>query len=78
MNKNILSQLKQIRLMDNEELMARQLYWANLHKARNTFLQELNNKLTDEGFVRGTKQRSKKYSDEVVKYDKEHRQLGWK
>lgn len=71
MTKTLSLQLLQITGIDQQEVLARKIHWANLSTKRAEFLEDLDKALLRDGFVVGTKARSKSYSDSVVAYDKE-------
>ena len=78
MNNKLMAELRSIKATSEEEALTRQLMWAQQNKARNEFLEQLNKSLDDKGLERGSKERSKTYSDTVVAYDKQQRMSGWK
>ena len=74
MQRRLIGDLKKIPAFDNDEAMARQIWWINQHGERNAFLEKLNKQLDADGLEKGTKTRSRIYSSSVVEYDKENSQ----
>lgn len=70
MNKTLALQLQQITGIDQQDVLSRKIQWASLSTRRSEFLSNLEKALLRDGFVVGTKNRSKAYSDSVVAYDK--------
>tara|TARA_R110000803_G_scaffold13482_9_gene37929 strand:- start:12512 stop:12748 length:237 start_codon:yes stop_codon:yes gene_type:complete len=77
-NKTSMEQARGIRATTEDEAMQRQLLWLQHHARRNEFLTQLNAALDSENLERGTKDRSSKYSETVIDYDREFSMRGWK
>ena len=72
---NILRQAKSIHGLDQETLMAHQMFWINQYNRREAFLKDLREELDRSG-VTG-KARSRSYSNSVIAFDKTNRLEGW-
>lgn len=69
MNKTLAIQLSRIQGYDTDDVAARKINWVRLYKSRQEFLGKLEKELESKGYELGTKERSRAYSDAVVKYD---------